>query len=139
MKGSCITKSHIFQINFHQIISAYRKRYTTNYVQIGLIEHWKAMLYKNLFAGAVWKDHETIIWIYLSKALNFTPHNLLKVNRFRTKCYNERIYSALWNEVKWFKQNWMIANSHKFKAVTLNKQSAAKYKYRNDRESRMKK
>lgn len=32
----------------------------------------------------------------------------------------------------------MIANSHKFKAVTLNKQSEAKYKYRNDRESRMK-
>lgn len=99
MKGSCITKWHIFQINFHQIISAYRKRYTTNYVQIGLIENWKAMLYKNLFAGAVWKDHETIIWIYLSKALNFTPHNLLKVNRFKTKCYNEHIYSALWNIV----------------------------------------
>ena len=50
-------------------ISAYRKGYSTNHVLLRLIENWKAALDSNLFTGAV--------LMYLSKAFDCIPHNLL--------------------------------------------------------------
>ena len=70
MKGSYITKSHLFQMNFlSDFISAYRKGYSTNHVLIRLIENWKTTLAKNLFTEAVLMD--------LSKAFDCIPHDLL--------------------------------------------------------------
>ena len=51
------------------IISAYRKRYSTNHVLMRLIENWKLNLDKNRFVGAVLMD--------LSKAFDCVSHNLL--------------------------------------------------------------
>ena len=50
-------------------MSAFRKRYTTNYVLISLIENWKTTLDKNLFTRAVLID--------LPKAFDCIPHDLL--------------------------------------------------------------
>ena len=38
------------------LISAYRKGYSTNHVLLRLNENWKAVLDSNLFAGAVLMD-----------------------------------------------------------------------------------
>ena len=74
MKGSYITKSHLFQMNFlSDFISAYRKGYSTNHVLIRLIENWKTTLAKNLFTEAVLMD--------LSKAFDCIPHDLLIAKR----------------------------------------------------------
>ena len=51
------------------LISAYRKGYSTNHVLIKLIEKQKTSLDKNLFNGAVLMD--------LSKAFDCIPHDLL--------------------------------------------------------------
>ena len=70
MKGSYITKSHLFQMNFlSDFISAYRKENSTNHVLIRLIENWKATLDKNLFTRAVLMD--------LPKAFDGIPHDFL--------------------------------------------------------------
>ena len=53
------------------LISAYRKGYSTNHVLLRLIENWKAALDSNLFTGAVLMD--------LSKAFDCIPHDLLIV------------------------------------------------------------
>lgn len=39
-----------------EFVLAYRKGYTANYISIRLIENWKSVLDKNLFAGAVLID-----------------------------------------------------------------------------------
>ena len=70
MKGSYITKSHLFQINFYQIsFLLTEKRYSANHVFTRLIENWKITLDKNLFTGAILMD--------LSKAFDCIPHDLL--------------------------------------------------------------
>ena len=51
------------------IISAYRKGYSTNHVLLRLIEDWKTALDSNLFTGTALMD--------LSKAFDCIPHNLL--------------------------------------------------------------
>ena len=68
MKGFYITKLHHFQINFNQISSAYRKRYSTNPVLMKLMENWKTTPDKNLFTKAVWMD--------LYKAFDCIQHDL---------------------------------------------------------------
>ena len=51
------------------IISAYRKKYSTNSVLKKLIEDWKINLDKKKYVGAVLMD--------LSKAFDCVPHDLL--------------------------------------------------------------
>ena len=51
------------------LISAFRKGYSTNHVLVRLIENWQTTLGKNLFIGAVLMD--------LSKSFDCVPHDLL--------------------------------------------------------------
>ena len=51
------------------LISAYRKGYSTNHDLVRLIENWQTTLDKNLFIGAVLMN--------LSKAFDCVPHDLL--------------------------------------------------------------
>ena len=51
------------------VISAYRKRYSSNHVLISMIEKWKKSLDNKMFVGAVLMD--------LSKAFDCVPHDLL--------------------------------------------------------------
>ena len=51
------------------LISVYRRGYSTNHVLIRLVENWKTKLDENLFTGTVLMD--------LSKAFDCIPHDLL--------------------------------------------------------------
>ena len=59
----------IKQTFLSNFVSAYRKHYSANHVIISLMEKWKKKLDKNKIVGAVFMD--------LSKAFNFIPHDLL--------------------------------------------------------------
>ena len=72
MKGSYITKLHLFQMNFYRISSLLTEKETVqimNHVLMRLTENWRTALDKNIFTGTVLTD--------LSKAFEYIPHNLL--------------------------------------------------------------
>ena len=54
-----------------ELMSAYRSRYSTNYVLIRLIENWRHVLDNSIFNGAVLMD--------LSKAFDCIPHDIVIV------------------------------------------------------------
>ena len=102
MKGSYITKSHLFSNGFFKdFISASRKGYSTNHVLIRFIERRKTMLDKNLFTGAVLMD--------LSKAFDCIPHDLLiaKLHVYRLS-FDTVTFLNLY--LKDWKQNIRISN-----------------------------
>ena len=79
--------------------SAYRK--STNHVLIRLIENWKMTLDKNLFTEAV--------LIYLSKAFDRTPHDLL-INKLHSYALGFGTITFLNSYLKDQKQNVRINN-----------------------------
>ena len=76
-------------------MAAYRVHYSSNYVLIRLIEHWKKALDENVVAGTVLMD--------LSKAIDCISHDLL-IAKLHAYGFSEKtvifIYSYLKGENK---------------------------------------